>query len=138
MKIRVWVTACIMFIILCLAGCTEADRVSKNVSNEADNFNVFRRVVVINARSDELIMELDGYLSIHVDNNERQLEVTCRTGKETYKKHFIGLNEWTVYTVEDLSGAVVDPYHYEIRYLPEGNVINFKFRGVEADDPDQD
>lgn len=48
--------------------------------------------------------------------------------RNKYTKHFIGLNEWVIYTVEDLSGAEVDPYHYEIHYLPEGNVIDFKFR----------
>ena len=113
-----------------LAGCTSAERVSHNISDEADNFKVFRRVTVINARSDELILELDGYFSIKVDRGDSQLEVTCQTGPNTYTKHFIGLNSWVLYTVEDLSGAVVDPYHYEIHYLPEGNVINFKFRGV--------
>lgn len=29
------------------------------------------------------------------------------------------LNEWTLYVVEDVSGASVDPYHYEINFLPE-------------------
>ena len=114
-----------------LAGCTEASRVSYNISEEADNFRVFRRVTVINARSDDLILELDGYFSINVDKDDNQLEITCQTGPGTYTKHFIGLNSWVIYTVEDLSGAVVDPYHYEIHYLPEGNVINFKFRGKE-------
>lgn len=42
--------------------------------------------------------------------------------------HFIGLGTMVAYTVEDLQGAEVDPYHYEIHYLPEGNVINFKFK----------
>lgn len=114
-----------------LSGCTEATKVSYNVSREAENFNVFRRVTVINARSDELILELDGYFSIEVDGVDNQLEITCQTGRNTYTKHFIGLNEWVIYTVEDLSGADVDPYHYEIHYLPEGNVVNFKF--VESD-----
>ena len=111
-----------------LTGCTEAERVSYNVSEEADNFNVFRRVTVINARSDELILEMDGYFSIRVDNGDNQLEITCRTGEDTYAKHFVGLNGWVIYTVEDLSGAVVDPFHYEIHYLPEGNVVDFRFR----------
>lgn len=117
-----------VIISITLSGCTEAERVSYNVSEEADNFKVFRRVTVINARSDELVLELDGYFSIKVDNTDHQLEVTCRTGENSYTKHFIGLNDWVIYTVEDLSGAIVDPYHYEIHYLPEGNVINFKFR----------
>lgn len=115
-------------IALVLTGCTEAGRVSYNVSREAENFNVFRRVTVINARSDEIILELDGYFSIEVDGVDGQLEVTCQTGENTFTKHFIGLNEWTIYTVEDLSGANVDRYHYEIHYLPDGNVVNFDFK----------
>jgi len=118
----------IFIIILVLTGCTEADRVSRNVSDEADNFNVFRRLTVINARSDELVLEMDGYFSIHVDNVDNQLEVTCKTSDTSYAKHFVGLNEWVIYTVEDISGAEVDPYHFEIHYLPEGNVVPFTLK----------
>lgn len=128
-KIMIAIMAAVTLLIM--TGCTEAERVSYNVSEEADNFKVFRRVTVINARSDELVLELDGYFSIKVDNDDHQLEVTCCTGPGKYTKHFIGLNEWVIYTVEDLSGADVDPYHYEIHYLPEGNVVNFTFRGVD-------
>ena len=95
---------------------------------------MFRRVTVINARSDELVLEMDGFFSIKVDNTDHQLEITCCTGQGKYTKHFVGLNEWVIYTVEDLSGADVDPYHYEIHYLPEGNVVNFNFRGVNDED----
>ena len=128
MKKIIGILLILSFAVASLTGCTEAERVSQNVSEEADNFNVFRRVTVINARSDDLILELDGYFSIRVDNVDNQLEVTCNVGDGKYTKHFIGLNEWVIYTVEDLSGAEVDPYHYEIHYLPEGNVIDFKFR----------
>ena len=123
------ICAILLTMALILTGCTEADRVSYNVSEEADNFNVFRRLTVINARSDELILEMDGFFSIQVDNGDNQLEVTCKTGEKTYSKHFVGLNDWVIYTVEDLNGAEVDAYHYEIHYLPEGNVINFKLKG---------
>ena len=50
-------------------------------------------------------------------NNELEIIVEIENGK--YKKHFIYLNEWTMYVVEDVSGAFVDKYHYEINYLPE-------------------
>lgn len=36
-----------------------------------------------------------------------------------YKKHFVYLNEYTMYVVEDLSGSQVSPYHYEINVLPQ-------------------
>ena len=41
-----------------LTACTEADKVSSNVSQEADNFNVLRRFAVINTRTDKVEFEL--------------------------------------------------------------------------------
>ena len=102
-----------------LTGCTEAERVSHNVSQSADNFNVTRRLTVLNARSDKPMFELIGNFSIKVDGMDNQLEVTCETGKHEYKKHFIGLNRYTMYVVEDIGGADVDKYRYEVNFLPE-------------------
>ena len=125
-KIIAIITA--MMIACTMVSCTEAERVSYNISEEADNFNVFRRLVVMNMRSDKIIFEFDGYFSIYVDSTDNQLEVTCETAEGKYKKHFIGLNDWVAYTVEDINGADVDKYHYEVHYLPEGNVVNFRFK----------
>lgn len=100
-------------------GCKQAERVSYNVSKEADNFNVIRRLTVINARTDKPVFELVSAFSLQVDNAENQLEIICETGENEYKKHFIGLNDWTIYVVEDVSGASVDKYHYEVNFLPE-------------------
>lgn len=104
-----------------LTGCDErqSDRVSYNVSKEADNFNVIRRLTVLNARSDKPMFELVAAFSITVDATDNQLEVVCEVGDGQYKKHFIGLNEWTLYVVEDVSGASVNKYHYEVNFLPE-------------------
>lgn len=110
-------------IMMTFSGCTEASRVSSNLSQEAENFNVIRRLTVMNARSDNIMFELEAAFSIEVDGVDNQLEVTCEVGDGVYKKHFIGLNEWTLYVVEDVSGAEVDKYHYVVNYLPEGNVI---------------
>ncbi len=62
-------------------------------------------------------MELTGTFSI-ANNAANELEIICKTGDSEYKKHFVYLNEWTVYTVEDISGADVDPYKYEITFYP--------------------
>ena len=70
------ITMLITVIMVGFQGCTEADRVSKNVSQEADNFNVLRRLTVLNARTDKPMFELIGAFSIEVDNSDKQLEVT--------------------------------------------------------------
>lgn len=101
-----------------MTGCTQVDRVSQNLSQEADNFNVTRRIVVMNARTDTVLFELIGNFSLQ-NNSNKELEVICETEQGIYKKHFIYLNENTIYVVEDVSGAYVDKYHYEVNYIPE-------------------
>ena len=111
-----------------LTGCTEAERVSYNVSEEADNFNILRQVIVINNETDKVLYEFEGYSSIESDNADSQLEITSEVGKNKYKKDFIYLNDHTTYVVKDLDGTTVDKYHYEWHVLPEGNVLNTKLK----------
>lgn len=116
------IIATLLVLMMCLtlfAGCDrQSDRVSYNISQQADNFNVTRRLAVINARSDEPVFELIGNFAL--DNSAyNELEIIVETAPGVYKKHFVYLNEWTIYVVEDVSGAYVDPYHYEVNFLPE-------------------
>lgn len=104
--------------IVLLSGCTQADKVNWNISKEADKFNVVRRLAVINARTDKPLFELIGAFALD-NNSSNELEVTVKTGPDQYKKHFIYLNEYTLYVVEDISGAEVSEYKYEVNFLPE-------------------
>ena len=108
-----------------LVGCTEADKVSENVSQEADNFNVLRRLAVINSRTDKVEFELIGAFSLHVDQDDDQIEVVAEMEDGSYKKHIVGLNENTMYVVEDLGGANVNKYKYDVNYIPE-SIVPFK------------
>ena len=113
------IIACIAAaLVICFSGCRQSTRVSYNVSKEADNFNVLRRIVVINSRTDKLLFELVGQFSIE-NNSSDELSIICQTGENEYKKHLIYLNQYTLYTVEDLGGADVSPYKYEVNFLPE-------------------
>lgn len=105
-----------------LVGCRESDKVSYNVSQDADNFNVLRRLAVINSRTDKVEFELIGAFSLEVDDDENQIEVVAETEDGEYKKHIIGLNENTMYVIEDLGGAKVNKYKYEVNYIPESIV----------------
>lgn len=110
--------AALLVAVLLLGGCTESSKVSANISQQADNFNVTRRLAVINARTDKPVFELIGNFALK-NNSTNELEVICEVSQGNYKKHFVYLNEWTIYIVEDVSGAYVDPYHYEINFLPQ-------------------
>lgn len=112
--------AVVMLSAAMLAGCTEVSQVSYNVSQEADNFNVLRRFAVINTRTDKVEFELIGAFSLQVeDSHDNQVEVVVELEDGTYNKHIIGMNENTMYVVEDLGGAKVNKYKYEVNYIPE-------------------
>lgn len=102
-------------------GCSESSKVSRNVSQEADNFNVTRKLTVINARTDTVLLELTGTFALQ-NNDDNELEVIIETAKGKYSKDLVYLNDYTMYVVEDVSGADVDKYHYEINFLPEWGV----------------
>ena len=102
-----------------MVGCTEANTVSTNISREADNFNVTRRLVVINGRTDTIIFSLVGNFSLTVDQEENQLEVIAEVRDEVYRKHFIGLSDELMYFIEDVGETEVSKYDYEVEFIPE-------------------
>lgn len=105
---------------LTLTGCaTEADVASRNVSNEADNFGVERRIVFVNGITDKYLLEIQGLCSLGNYDDEAELSVTCKTGPHSYKKHFLGLSDNVTYFVEQLRPASVSGFHYKVRFRPE-------------------
>ena len=102
----------------CLCGCSEAERVSQNLSQEADNFNVIRQVTVIDCITGDTLFQMSGKISITVDNTDHQLEIISEENKQ-YKKHFIGLSDNVSYVVEQLDVKDVDNYKFTINYNPK-------------------
>lgn len=101
-------------------GCNEAERVSYNLSQEADNFNVVREITVINCLQGDVLFQMSGKMSIKADTADNQLEVIVEN-EGTYVKHFIGLSDNVTYVVEDLNlGANdVSKYKYTLNYNPK-------------------
>lgn len=120
----------VVFMAVSITGCTrEAEKVSYNVSQEADNFNVLRRFAVINTRTDKVEFELIGAFSLDATAYPK-ISVIVEKEDGTYLKHIIGLNENTFYVVEDLGGAEVNKYKYEVNYIPE-SIIPFTITNKE-------
>ena len=105
-------------LVLSLVGCSEADKVNANLSKDADYFNCERRITVYNARTDTIILTVEGYMSIS-NNSSSELVVTCKTGANESKKNYVYLNDYTLYVVEDVTGTHTDPYHYKMYFHTE-------------------
>lgn len=103
-----------------ISGCgREADRVSYNLSQQADNFNDVRQVTVINCLQGDVLFQMTGKMSITADTADNQLEIIVEDENGEYKKHFIGLSDNVTYVVEDITSGDVSKYKYTLNFNPK-------------------
>lgn len=102
-----------------MSGCTQVERASFNLTQEADNFNVVRQLTVINCITGDTLFQMTGKMSITVDVQENQLEIVVEDDG-TYVKHLVGLSDNTAYVVEDLNLGEneVSNYRYTLNFNP--------------------
>jgi len=117
---RIAVVLALMGCLLLVTGCeSEAEKVSYNLSQQADNFNVIRQLTVINCIEGDVLFQMTGKMSITADTADNQLEVIVEDEDGSYKKHFIGLSDNVTYVLEDLGENTVSKYKYTPNYNPK-------------------
>lgn len=109
----------ISLVALTLSGETQSERVSYNLTKEADNFNIVRQLTVINCITGDTLFQMSGKMSITADTADNQLEILVEDDG-TYVKHFVGLSDNVTYVVEDLNLGrnEVSNYRYTLNFNP--------------------
>lgn len=110
-------TTAIVSLLAC-TSCNEAERVRVNLAQEADNFNCYRQITVIDCITGDVLFTMKGRSSIIADTSDNQLEIITEYQKGMYNKQIIGLSDNTTYIIEDLEATAVNEYHYEINFNP--------------------
>ncbi|MDM5298143.1 hypothetical protein QUF51_08220 [Bacillus pumilus] len=105
-----------------MVGCSEADTVSHNISKSSDSFEVQRRIVFFNGITDKYLLTVEGLCALGNGDNDLRMTVTCKVGKDEYKKHYLGLSDNVSFFAEQLEPNKEDPFHYKILFRPE-NII---------------
>lgn len=103
---------------LSIAGCTDADVASQNISKDADMFRINRRIVFYNGINGEYILVIEGFCSLGNFDADGELSVTCKTGDDSYKKHYLGLSDNVTYFSEQVDSAGVSADHYKVVFKP--------------------
>lgn len=106
---------------------SDADVASKNISKAAEQFEIQRRIVFFNGITDKYLLVIEGRCSVETGDSllSGSLEVTCRLGDGSFKKHFLGLSDNVSFFVEQLRGAAASTTRYRIIFKPETIVPNF-------------
>lgn len=99
-----------------LAACSsDADVASSNLSKDAENFKVLRRIVFYNGITDTYMLEVTGYCS--VEWKDGPMTVTCKTD-QGYKKHFLGSSDNVTWFAEQLQAKDVSTKQYKVIFKP--------------------
>lgn len=110
---------CVVLITAGFAGCaSDADVASENLSKAADQFEIQRRIVFYNGITGEYMLEIDGLCSLGNFDDAGELTVTCKTGDNEFKKHFLGLSDNVTYFVEQLESESVSTSRYRVIFKP--------------------
>ncbi len=103
--------------LLSVTGCeSDAEVAARNISVEAGMFKINRRIVFLNGITDSYILVIEGRCGVE---HAEKLAVTCKTGEDAYKKHYLGLSDNVTYFVEQLEDAEVSAYHYKVIFKPQ-------------------
>ena len=100
-----------------LSGCSsDADLASRNLSKAAEQFEIERRIVFYNGITDNYILSVEGRCS--VEFYTLKFEVTCKTGPNEFKKHYLGRADNVFPFIEQIKTADVSTYRYKVIFKP--------------------
>lgn len=115
--------------IFVLSWCSsDADTVSHNLSKDADYFKINRRIVFYNWITADYMLTIEWRCSLWNQDPARQLSVTCKTGEDEYKKHFLWLSDNVTYFVEQIDAKKVSAYHYKVIFKPTSIIPDIDIR----------
>jgi outer membrane lipoprotein-sorting protein len=112
----------VLMFLLMFTGCTQAERVSANISQQADSFNVTRQFTVINTRAEDgnvsILFQMTGNFSIQ-KTGDGDVDVIGENPDGTFYKHFVYLSQDITYVVQDLDSTAVNKHKFEINFNPK-------------------
>lgn len=110
----------VALLLITSTGCQrESEKVSYNLSLEADNFNVIRKLTVINCIANDVLFQMEGKISIETDNAAHELIILAEDENGNYQKHFVGLSDNVTYIVEQTRNKNVEKYKYTLNFNPK-------------------
>lgn len=113
-----------------LTGCDRpADVASRNLSQAADNFEIMRRVVFYNGITGDYILVIEGLCALGNNDQAGKLTVTCKTGPNDMKKHFLGLSDNVTFFAEQVDSAKVSTFHHRVMFRPQTILPDIDFQG---------
>lgn len=110
------------------AACsTSSDVASKNLSKDADNYKIFREVVVYNTFTDKYILDVKGFCALGNNDAAGTVSYTCKTN-EGYVKDIIKKSDNVIVYAHQLDPAHVSTKYYKVILKPSEIVPQYEIQ----------
>lgn len=111
---------------LVITGCeSAADRANRNLSAAAENFEVPRRIVGINAITDTVLFSVEGYCSYEISSDAYEAVCLVDRASGEIERTTLGRADNVTLVSTQLSGVKVDMFRPRVIFRPETIVPNF-------------
>ena len=81
-------------------------------------FQINRRIIFYNGITGDYMLSIEGLCSLGNNDPAKVVTVTCKTGPNEFKKHFLGLSDNVTYFAEQIDSADVSTYRYKVIFKP--------------------
>ena len=106
-----------------ITGCqTDADVADKNLKKAAEQFEISRRITVVNAITDKYLLVVEGKCSLEFPDGRN--EIICKLNDGSYVKHHVIKSDNVFVMSEQTSGTAVSTTQYRVIFKPETIVPN--------------
>ncbi|AXH67489.1 hypothetical protein SEA_ZARBODNAMRA_63 [Gordonia phage Zarbodnamra] len=106
-----------------LTGCnTDADVADENLKKAAEQFEISRRITVINGITDKYLLVVEGKCSLEFPDGRN--EIICKLANGDFVKHHVIKADNVFVMSEQTTGAKVSTDHYRVIFKPETIIPN--------------
>lgn len=106
----------LVFTILVVASCHKV-YVNSSEDLTSENLKIVKQLTVINTINNDFVLQMTGIMSIKAGVNVLEIIVEDENGVRY--THFVSLNDWTTYVVEDFGVSEVENYKFSLNYNPK-------------------
>lgn len=132
------ITAVSMVIALMMVACfttgcldTQADVASYNLSKDAEEFKITRKISFVNGITDNILLTVVGKCSVEFEHEK--FVVICKMKDGSLAKHYMGRSDNSFPIIEQLVGADVNTSHYKVIYRPQSIIPDVDIKGSGKD-----
>lgn len=128
-----------LLLLVGLSACSDTDAtvVNENLDTAAENFEINRRITVVNGITDQFLLTAEGRCDVLPKDG--RIMLTCKVadgdGPDAYKRHQVYGGDNSIVVVEQIEAVNASAYHYRVVWKPQVVVPDVDFRGSTSEGP---